>query len=57
MTDRVLIDKAKAHIGFNKALHEEQYVCLEAVMSGQDGDPLIATKTVCCHKNCVLVII
>ena len=36
MEDRQLIDEAKAHIGFNKALREEQYLCLEAVMSGQD---------------------
>ena len=36
MADQVLIDKAKAHICFSKVLHEEQYVCLEAVMSSQD---------------------
>ena len=32
MADQVLIDKAKAHICFSKVLHEEQYVCLEAVI-------------------------
>ena len=36
MEDRILIDEAKAHIGFSKALHVEQYVCLEAVMSRKD---------------------
>ena len=36
MEDRVLIVEAKAHIGFSKALHEEQHVCLEAVMSRKD---------------------
>ena len=36
MEDRQLIDGAKAHIGFSKALREEQYLCLAAVMSGQD---------------------
>ena len=36
MEDGVLIDEAKAHIGFSKALHEEQYVCLEAVVCRKD---------------------
>ena len=30
MEDRQLIDEEKSHIGFNKALLEEQYLCLEA---------------------------
>ena len=36
MEHRQLIDGAKTHIGFMKDLREEQYQCLEAVMSGKD---------------------